>query len=1050
MKNSIRFMVFLTVMLVCTSAWAVFDLNTDASLKFNLNFEINSQNSPSSASTTDAKAGLTGTLVDFNTGGFDVFREGGIRGTSGDFNQFYDAGEGGGAGYDCGFSVDPENTPVFEFGDGSTENILPGRDQTTFAFWFNMPNIQSGTFFRQEWQYDSEWNWEIRSYSGKLGFRHSQNFLRFETAEAMANYGVSNNSWHHAAVVFDRTNARVTSVPTTSMSAKMYIDGAEVPIVVTYYGGDNMAMDTFNDYYSPLLVGRGERDFDGLLDEVRIYGRALSALEISLIYQNDPSVAHTIALLPVPSSSNVAVTSDVNWIPASGSTQYLYFGTDRENLELTSHALASRATNAELGGPLDLNTTYYWYVRCDSVDSPVWSFTTENGKCYNPDPADGQEDVDVTDVNLAWSGPATALSYDVYYSTNLSLVQSLDASVQIEDNITDLYVEDVDTSLRSQTYYWCVVSNYSGQSVQGDVWSFTTRPYEIIFNTSTAESSYQDYAVPALGVVVHGNGWYALRADGNSTNQPSESNVVGTIASDGTVIYDFNVFNFDRRFDITVIPAYRGQDIGGDIAPRPIAIHVNNGGDFYFDGKIRLAGDDVILTGDDGGRPRARSGGFVGARNNSAIKSDPPDSICWSTLNVAAPYYSRFGSTTTSKDVYLPNATGYATFGPGIGANPPYKGGGGASYGGLGGNCGRGYFYGMITSGPTYGADEVPVPFGGSGGGWGGNGAGTSGGGGIEIAAQGDVFLDLNSAIRANGGDSLYAPTDYPGGGGSGGSVKIIAGGSATIKGSIDVSGGKGGNTSKQANECGGGGGGGRIAIFSDSIDTSEAVINVRGGAKGVYPNGGASLADDGQSGTYFTAGLAALKKASAPTPANGDKKFYASGSIPLKWYSGYGASTDEVYYSTNNGVSFTKLGATVAATRGQHTSTANMPVTTGATYYFKVITDGSIESDVWSFKVVNWQCPIAVGSSSTSVKWVAGPIWDTNADCVVTNEDFWYFAKDWRVERISGNQNYTLDFYRWESSQTPPAILDGGEIKRFVNEWMECINRTDGCASWN
>jgi len=1041
MKNSIKWTILIVTAFFCVGVQAAFNPDTDSSLKFNLNF----QNNPSPTQTIDAKAGLTGVLEDYNTIDFDVFRANEIRGICADFNQYNDAATGAGDNNDCGFIVNPNYSgPVFEFGNGDGDQ-WPGNDQCTFACWFNLPNISNGTFFRQEWQYDETVYWEIRVVSGKLSFRCSNNALRFETYESLSYYGLANNTWHHAVVIFDRSNARETSKPTKSLSCKMFIDGYEVPIVVTYFDeSQNMAMDTYGDWASPLQVGRGERDMDGMLDEIRMYSRSLSALDVSLLHQYNPSVAHTTMLQPINKAQNVRIDTDVNWVPATGATaQSLYFGTDTnvDNLIAvkTGNGTLAKATNAELGGVFPLGQTYYWYVKSTiggvDVNSPVWSFTTETGEALEPSPADEEDMIEVSGVSLSWTASATASSFDVYYSVDKSLVEAKDPSVQIADNITATTLA-VNTSLRGQTYYWMVVSNYPSGSVDGDVWSFTTRPYEIIFNTSTAEASYQGGTIPALGVMVHANGWYSLRADGNSVNQPLESDVVGKIASDGVVIYDFNTFVFDKRFAITVIPAYRAQDLynSSDIGIRPIAIHVNNGGDFYFDGKINISGDNVTVVSNYDFY--SRCGGFTGPRGNSGTTTGTPDNLCWTDVSVAQPYYHKYGTTTSSKTVYVPDSNAYKYFGPGIGINPPYKGGGGASYGGLGGNCGRAYFYGMRSFGPTYGDKEIPVPFGGSAGGWSGNGPGAPGGGGIEIVAGGDVTLDVNSVINANGGNAAYTACDYPGGGGAGGSVKIIAGGNVTLKGIINAIGGNGGNTGKQANESGGGGAGGLIALFYGGTYTNGGVMSVRGGEKGVYTGGGASIAENGQAGTIYivNSNVVSPKKASAPTPSNGDKQFYVSGTtMPLKWYSGLGASTDEVYYSTDN-LNFTKVGAAVAATRGQHTSTANITVSPGQTYYFKVITDGTVSSDVWSFTVVNWQCPVAVASTSSSIKYAAGPTYDRNFDCVVTNDDFWYFAKDWKVERVSGSQNYTFDF---------------PELSYLVNEWMECINRTDGCASW-
>jgi hypothetical protein len=803
------------------------------------------------------------------------------------------------------------------------------------------------------------------------------------------------------------------------------------PTTVTYYNTDNMNLDIFPWYDSPLRIGTGSREFEGFLDELRIYKRILSPLDVSLLYQWNPAVVHTTAILPIPRSYNVSIATDVNWIPATGATaQRLYFGTDPCSLALkaTGNGSLEKVANSTLGGQFPLGTKYYWYVKSTiggvDYNSPVWSFTTETGKAFDPSPTDGMEDVEVNDVNLAWTGSASALSYDVYYSSNRALVEANNVSVRIADNITVTRVLDVNTSVRSELYYWRVVSNYSTSTVAGDIWSFRTRPYELVFNTKNGSTSYQGGTIPAYTCMLHSAGWSTV--------------VTGSLDADANmVVFNFpSGFNYNRKYDITVVPAYRGQDINSVTIPRPIGIYVT--GDFYFDGRIRIAGDDISLITNV--TPKARSGGFVGPRPNSGTTGTAPDSGSWTNQTVTAPYYNRFNNTTgttSSKPIYFPNSKAKSLFGPGIGVNPPYKGGGGGGAGGNGGDCGRGYFFGVFSGGYSYGDKEVPIPFGGSGGGWGAEAAGTSGGGGIEIVATGNVILDSNSEIRANGGNALYGATQYPGGGGGGGSVKIIAGGSFTNKGAINVSGGQGGNTNKQANEAGGGGGGGRVAVFYGTTYSNTGVITARGGGKGVFGTTGLiSLAEDGQSGTIFVANSSAVspKKASAPTPKNGDDMVYCSSTpctIQLKWYSGYGATTDVIYCDTNP--TPTTVMGTVSATRAQHS--VNMSVSPNNTYYMKVITDGSIASDTWSFKTVSWQCPVAVVDTNSTLKYIAGPTWDYNHDCVLNFEDMWYFAEDWRIEQVSGTQNYTLD---------------NQELGIFINEWMECINRTKGgCAGW-
>ncbi|OHB51046.1 MAG: hypothetical protein A2Y10_17125 [Planctomycetes bacterium GWF2_41_51] len=1003
MKNRIKWMVLAMVMLVCSSVWAdLFNPDTDPNLKFNLNFE----STPTAITTVDDAAGTIGTLWDYNTIGQSVWRTTNvIRGSKcADFNDFYDAREGAGETNDVSVRIPPNGSDLFEFGNG-----FPGTDKTTISFWFNMPDVSTGTFIRHESSDEdpSRYYWEIHAIS-KLEFRHGLNGLRYETADTLSALGVTNNTWHHAALVIDRTNCVVSPNPTMRSTCKMYIDGAEVPVIITYFSQTetNLNIDTMYGYYSPLWVGCGSRNFDGMMDEVRFYRRALSALDVSLLYQYNPGVPHVTAIRPIPSSSNVAINSGISWRAYAGaSTEKLYFGTDPENLTAVAVHDANKASNAQLGGQFTLGQTYYWYVKSTvsgvDISSPVWSFTAETGEAINPVPVDHAEDIEVSDVNIYWTGSTTALNYDVYYATDRSLVEALDASVKIKTAITAQQVNDVNSKLRGCDYYWRVVTNFASESVAGEVWTFRTRPYELIFNTRRNHvTRYQDYDIPALTCSLHSDGWTDV--------------VTGSLDTDANVaVFNFpSGFNYDRRYDITVVPIYEARDINSTINARPVSIRVT--GDFYFDGRIRIAGEDILTTTND--RSKSCSGGYPGPMHNSNMTDNFPDNICWTdTATAPAGFATRFG-TMSSQKFWLADSNARNFYGPGISkAISPYKTGGGGGSGGQGGNCGRGYMHGLDCTGPSYGDKEIPIPMGGSAGGWGSVAAGCAGGGAIEIIATGNVIFDSNSEIRATGGNSAYGAVDKSSGTGSGG-----------------------------------GGGGGRIAIYYGGTYTNTGVISAQGGAKGVYSGGTVpiSLGEDGQTGTIYIvdSDVVSPKKASAPTPKNGDVKAYigtaaSNPSFQLRWYSGFGATNDRVWFGTSVGT-LAPIGTKVTATRGQHTATVS--VQKDKTYYWQVKSDSnSIPSDIWSFSTVNWQCPL----NAIVNNHLSGPVWDINYDCVLNDADFWYFAKDWRVPRVTGTLNYTLDNTDWENGVPRTGDIWRGDLWRFANEWLECINRTNsGC----
>jgi len=456
-----------------------------------------------------------------------------------------------------------------------------------------------------------------------------------------------------------------------------------------------------------------------------------------------------------------------------------------------------------------------------------------------------------------------------------------------------------------------------------------------------------------------------------------------------------------------------------------------------------LAGDNITGTIQDD--TWARSGGFPGPTHNAGEGSG--QGYLW-TASTPMPVgtYTHFEDLLSAKVAYKPNDLGKKVYGPGVPVNPPYKGGGGGGYGGIGGDCGRGYSAGIFCGGPGYGDKEVPVPFGGSAGGWGGGSSpgGAAGGGGIEIYASGDIVLDSNSQIRANGGGQLCAGVNYAAGGGAGGSVKIIADGNVVIKGSINANGGKGGDASSQTqdndNDTGGGGAGGRVAIFYGNIYTKTgSSITVNGGFKGVDLIGH-SLAEGGQDGTLYEVKSSPVRrKASAPTPQDGSRMVYCPNStsgnwLTLKWYSGYNKTDacDIVYFGTSPAAMTPK--GMVSAKRGQHSCPNDVNIVPDKTYYWKVQTigaDGSTDSNTWSFQTVNWQCPWIEPNDSH----ISGPTWDLNYDCVLNFEDFALFAKKWR----------SSDF-----SNTPPMNTNIQRFSRLLNEWLDCRARTNtGCSGW-
>ena len=1099
MKNRMKWMMLAVVAVVFTSVWAdtpSWNPDNATDLKFKLNFDANT-----ATTTTDTVSAWVGTVTNANdVAGFDVngiWNPNGAVGKCADFKHQNDYRPWG-APNDVRLNTTKSGSNVINFSSGPTKR--------TWSFWFNdydantgigndpnyiFPYLFESCFLRHQ-NYGTGTNdpniwWDMCIRNARIMFRCNKSDARMtmSTQETCTDMNVMPYTWHHVAFVIDRSTIGHKE------KNKIFVDGLEVPVdFPTYTMDPNKSMNCNNaSNTSPLSVGavgttklpwKREGEFDGKLDDIRCYNRALTPVEVSIIYQTDYKV-HPIALKPIPKSEEVSIATDLEWEPATGATaQTVYFGTDKNNMVLKKTdgtGTLTKVVNADVNGPLYIDTDYYWRVNSTVGGNPVvgpnWVFTTEVGKALNPSPANAQERVAVGRVNLTWVAP-NATSFDVYFSSDQSKVTAKDPNVR-EPNKTAVVTDQNIASpaiIPGARYYWCVVSKYP-HSLQApsDTWYFRTGAYPIVFNTSSDENvyfTYRDVAeqIPAYKCKVNGpSGSWSELATGYLRGD--------TDGKGGVAVFNFpSGFDYNDRYDIIVVPDY---EVGTDATYPPTPLDINVTGKFYFNGTIDISGDDGddIINPDIS--PKARCGGHRGPRK------EPSPGV--PTKEIELGYYPQAADTpiefeslsgtqqmhnyyppTVINSVSTANPSGYDVFGLGTPLTPPYKNSGGGGYGGKGGDSGRGYIHVVPSVGATYGDKEIPIPFGGSAASWAQSTAGPAGGGGVEIDSTSDVNLGGYCKIIAHGGTTPYV-VQYPAGGGAGGSVKIVADGNVTIASGaiIDVNGGDGGNGNEKGNNTGGGGGGGRVAIFYGGTYTKTgAVISAKGGAKGVITTSpgfadhiGKGLSFAGEDGTIYEKSYmeASPRKASAPTPRDGDNHVYCPNNVPtaftLKWYSGYNRTPafDQVYCDTNSDPTIT-VGTPVSATRGQHSSTTTKTLSPDTTYHMKVVTTpvdinfGAVTSDVWTFKTVGWKCLYprwgayyVYGSVDSNL---AGfPAWDADGDCRITESDFWpQLAKYWRYNR--GGSDYQFGI---------------SEIYMFASEWLGCRARVTGLEGktvWN
>jgi len=96
--------------------------------------------------------------------------------------------------------------------------------------------------------------------------------------------GLNDGQWHHVAVVFDATSA------TRQGSMSMWIDGALIANE-DFLPNNKYAPNQDYNHSDPLRIARAFLDpstfFQGAMDDIRVYNRALSADEIAALATAD-------------------------------------------------------------------------------------------------------------------------------------------------------------------------------------------------------------------------------------------------------------------------------------------------------------------------------------------------------------------------------------------------------------------------------------------------------------------------------------------------------------------------------------------------------------------------------------------------------------------------------------------------------------------------------------------------------------------------------------------------------------------------------------------
>ncbi len=150
---------------------------------------------------------------------------------------------------------------------------FPAWERYTVSLWFlhnGGGDFNSGyghkILDKTTWYHD--WKLSLYYWDGSIGLGMYENGVSYGIGDASINY--MDDTWHHVVVVRDETNGELwVDGNLKSVSGSMFSVYSDSDVCV----GNSFSGDSYQ-----------RQSWSGLLDEVRVYGRALSSNEVAQLY----------------------------------------------------------------------------------------------------------------------------------------------------------------------------------------------------------------------------------------------------------------------------------------------------------------------------------------------------------------------------------------------------------------------------------------------------------------------------------------------------------------------------------------------------------------------------------------------------------------------------------------------------------------------------------------------------------------------------------------------------------------------------------------------
>jgi len=312
------------------------------------------------------------------------------------------ASDSSGNGHDGTLMGDPQWVPgqingALDFGgdgdhviDNDAGNYLNGLDAMTFCLWVksNLTNTDRGFIYFTDpdgedtcgMRYDSAGLDGGGTNVLKMSINTTETVSLGREQQLESSNNLQTTTWQHYTMVWS-----------SGEQLKFYVNG----VLDSPTSNEPASTGTTVKFYEKLIIGKGSKGtanqgWDGLIDDVRIYNRALTETEIQQAMIGIPPGS---SYNPSPVNEATDVPRDdvvLSWIPGDYTEKHdVYLGTDfgdvkdaTTTVDPSGVYMGRQYLNTYATARFELGQTYYW--RIDEVEADgtihtgnVWSFTVE-------------------------------------------------------------------------------------------------------------------------------------------------------------------------------------------------------------------------------------------------------------------------------------------------------------------------------------------------------------------------------------------------------------------------------------------------------------------------------------------------------------------------------------------------------------------------------------------------------------------------------------------------------------------------------------------------